>query len=402
VDNASLNSLHLGGVFKAAGNGSHITYKPMRSLTIMQKKLIALAIAAAFSAPAFADTTVYGLVDAGYGSVSNTATPAGGGSSSKTTESGTAFSQNQTSRVGVKSTEDLGDGMKATFQLEMGLSSNPASDANFGGALAGGKGFAPNATIGPDRVLTVGLDLGQGTNVLIGKLSSPLRGIVYGNDAQYGSNLIGNLVTMDPSLTARAVAIAAIHNFGPVTGSFAILNNTIKTDGIADIQNGNGFEATAVFKQDMLSVSGGYRSTKSTTVTALSTPLAATDETTKDLILAANFDFGMGKVYGQYATVTVDTAIPAAIASDKTTYFTGGVNVPFTPTLAGYVELSSGKDDFGGPDSMKAKGYGLGVKYDLSKATSAYAHYGSMKLDETPSTAGSKVEQLALGMMHSF
>ena len=30
----------------------------------MQKKLIALAVAAAFSAPAFADVTMYGVVDA--------------------------------------------------------------------------------------------------------------------------------------------------------------------------------------------------------------------------------------------------------------------------------------------------------------------------------------------------
>jgi len=38
----------------------------------MQKKLIALAVAAAFSAPAFADVTVYGIVDAAVANVSVT------------------------------------------------------------------------------------------------------------------------------------------------------------------------------------------------------------------------------------------------------------------------------------------------------------------------------------------
>ena len=40
----------------------------------MQKKIIALAIAAAFSAPAFADATVYGVLDVGYENTAKTLT----------------------------------------------------------------------------------------------------------------------------------------------------------------------------------------------------------------------------------------------------------------------------------------------------------------------------------------
>ena len=221
----------------------------------MQKKLIALAITAAFaSAPAFADTSVYGLIDSGFGTVSNTDnTVAGAGK--KTGQSGVSFSANHTSKVGVKSTEDMGNGMKATFQLEMGLSSNPASEANFGTAgiktgASANSGFQPNATISPDRIMAVDLNLGQGTDLIAGRVSSPLRGIVYGNDAQYGANLVGNLVTMDATLTARAVALAAVHNFGVVTGSLAVLDNTTTADGTPDVKNGNGFEATGVYSQD--------------------------------------------------------------------------------------------------------------------------------------------------------
>jgi predicted porin len=361
----------------------------------MQKKLIALAITAAFaSAPAFAaDTAAYGLVDAGFGSVSNTATTTGG-VSNKTGQSGIAFSQNQTSRVGIKSTEDLGNGMKAIYQLEMGLSTNPASEANFG--TAGIKpnasaGFSTYSSIGVDRVLTAGLDFGQGTSLTIGKMSSPLRNIAYGNDAMYGANLIGNLVTMDSNLSARTTQALVAQNFGAVTATVGLLDNTTTADGQPDQKTGNGFEATAVYKQDALSVSGGYRSTKTNTT-------ATNEATTKDAILAANFDLGVAKLYGQFAQVKVDQQTGL---SDKKTYETVGVNVPFTPVLAGYVELGTGKHDTG-TDSPKYSAYAVGAKYDLSKSTWVYAHVGSAKSDQTTLTAGSKVDQYAIGLLHSF
>lgn len=384
----------------------------------MQKKIIALAIAAAFSAPAFADTTVYGIVDVGFGSVSNSPTAAGGASGVKTGESGTAFSQNQTSRVGVKATEDVGNGMKASYQLEMGLSSNPASTANFGSGAIGtaNNGFTTNTTIGPDRVLAATLDLGQGTTIIGGKISSPLRNIAYGNDAQYGSNLIGNLVTMDSVLTARATTLAVAQNFGSVVATAALLDNTITKDGVADVKTGNGYELSAVFGEGPLSVSGAYRSTKTAVNAAAAVaPVAgnvgsaavnASDATTKAFIVAANYNFGMAKVYGQYATVQVDESLVTATTVGKKTYETLGVNVPFTSTFAGYVEASFGKNDQhangAATDSRNYSAYGVGVRYDLSKATWLYAHVGSAKLDNTTLSAGSKVDQVALGLVKSF
>lgn len=361
----------------------------------MQKKLIALAITAAFaSAPAFADTQVYGLVDSGFGSVSNTSTSTAG-VSTKTGESGVSFSANQTSKVGVKSTEDLGNGMKGIYQLEMGLSSNPGSDANFGSAagVKNGTGFAPNTGISPDRILTAGLDFGQGTSLTVGRMSSPFRGIVYGNDAFYGANLIGNLVTMDSNLTSRVIAANVEQKFGAVKASVALLDDTQTKDGTADVKVQNGYELTAVYNQDALSVSGGYRSTKAAK--------AASDVTTKDLILAANYDFGMAKLYGQFATVSVDTSLPAATPSTKKTYETLGVNVPFTSALAGYVQTSFGKNNTG-TDSPKMSAFAVGAKYAMSKNTWAYADVGSAKSDQTTLTAGSKVDQVAVGLVHSF
>ncbi len=334
----------------------------------MQKKLIALAITAAFSAPAFADTTIYGMIDAGYAS---SAVTTYGTTDTKTTTSGISFSSSQTSKVGITQTEDLGNGMKASYLLELGTA---------------------NATWSADRVLAGALDLGQGTTLIGGRVSSPFRGIVYGSDPQYGSNFTGNLLTSDGNLTTRAVAVAAVHKMEGFTGSVAVLNNTVKVDGKPDTETGNGAEVTGTFTQDALSVSAGYRSLKSTT---LSGSTLATDTTAKVMILSANYDFGVAKLYGAYASDTVDEAV--ASTSDKKTYQTMGVNVPLSSALAAYVMVGTGKHDSGAATSPKYTASAVGVRYNLSKTTSFYGHFGSEKEDTV-----TKTDQIALGLLHSF
>jgi len=71
----------------------------------MKKTLIALAVLGAAAGTAYAQTnvTIYGVVDTGY---------------VKKTGSDTTMDENVNSRIGFKGVEDLGDGLKATFQLE--------------------------------------------------------------------------------------------------------------------------------------------------------------------------------------------------------------------------------------------------------------------------------------------
>jgi len=80
----------------------------------MQKKLIALAIAGLAAAPAFAQSTnvtMYGLVDAGMEI----------GNSGFGTKSRIQSGQSAGSRIGFMGEEDLGNGLKAYFQLEAGF-----------------------------------------------------------------------------------------------------------------------------------------------------------------------------------------------------------------------------------------------------------------------------------------
>ena len=117
----------------------------------MQKKIIALAIAAAFAAPvAMADTAnvnIYGTIDAGLRSDSAT------GNRLTTFGSG-SFNAN---RWGIKGSEDLGDGMKAFWGLESNFSTSTGQAG--GGSSAQG---VPTGTGNPlfDRNATVGVSSG--------------------------------------------------------------------------------------------------------------------------------------------------------------------------------------------------------------------------------------------------
>jgi predicted porin len=79
----------------------------------MQKKLIALAVAGLVSAPAFAQSnvTIYGVADAGLGI----------GDHGSNDFQGVISGVLSGSRIGFKGSEDLGNGMKAVFQLEQGF-----------------------------------------------------------------------------------------------------------------------------------------------------------------------------------------------------------------------------------------------------------------------------------------
>ena len=87
----------------------------------MQKKLIALAVAGLVAAPAFAQSnvTIYGRAD--YGMVTRSGTPDGFGSADLNGKTEFASGVQAGSRLGFKGAEDLGNGLKAIFEIEYGL-----------------------------------------------------------------------------------------------------------------------------------------------------------------------------------------------------------------------------------------------------------------------------------------
>src|SRR5574343_219704 len=144
--NFSIREVKLG---LACGSNQKLTTK---EIFLMQKKVIALAVAALASSAAFAQTnvTIYGVVDVQQAWVKSSG--AVDGNNQKTV----CRLDSHGNYIGFKGVEDLGNGLKAVFQYETEFY------ADAGGGLTG------------NRDSFVGLTGGFGT-VVAGRLTHPLR-----------------------------------------------------------------------------------------------------------------------------------------------------------------------------------------------------------------------------------
>jgi len=381
----------------------------------MQKKLIALAITAAFSAPAFADTTVYGKLDAGYGNITKEVTTPGVTITKvKTGQSAFGFGQSTSSRFGVKNTQDLGDGMKATVTVETSLSSNPQSSSgyNSSGAFTSTSGFNPTPTTLGNRELNVVLALGQGTEIKIGHGTTPVYKYTYDYDAALSGNLVGNLVSNDPGTGSNRQNFGGVaHQFGPVKASIDLMQHTLTTDGKPDTKDGNGYTLAAQYVEGPISAGFAYQSLESTTVSGI-TPFPTTaDVKTKIALLGASYDLEMAKVFAEYANVKTDDSVVAdATGEGKRNYGNVGVNVPFGAVM-GFAQVSFGSRTEvttagTAAVSRNMSGYTLGAKYSMDKSTYGYASVGQTKMDAGTGTLGTdigvKINQYALGLTRVF
>lgn len=143
----------------------------------MQKKLIALAVTGLLSTGAFAQSsavTVHGVADLSFDVVKSSGFPGG----ALNVGSYTRVSSNA-SYIGFKGTEDLGNGLKALFQLETGLNvdSNQGNNSLFGN--------------GTTRDSFVGLSGGFG-EVKLGTLSTATRTLGTTMDVNAGATSIGD------------------------------------------------------------------------------------------------------------------------------------------------------------------------------------------------------------------
>ncbi len=147
----------------------------------MQKKLIALAIAGLAAAPAFAQTnvTIYGVADLTWEYVD-----AKGALREAADLDGRSRLTSNSSLLGFKGVEDLGNGLKAIFQFETGISADTGM----------GQSFSARDTF-------VGLSSGFGT-ILGGNLTHPLRAM-------------GSKVSMSPGATGIGFTAAT---YGTILG----------------------------------------------------------------------------------------------------------------------------------------------------------------------------------------
>lgn len=247
----------------------------------MKKHAIYLAASMAFAAPAFAQNsvTLYGVIDEGFNYTNNVL-----GKHDYQLASGFA----QGSRWGLKGSEDLGNGLKAIFQLENGF------DVNSGRLNQGGRMFGRQAYVGLSSNFGT-VTLGRQYDALVDYLAPTTA------NGNWGGYLLSHPFDNDNT-----------------DNSFRV-NNTIKyaSNNYAGLQFGGTYSFsndTGFSNNRQYSVGGQYQ--------------------TGGLLIAAAY------LHANNPGVTSGGAIAtndANFTSTRLRIFGGGINYTFGPATAGFV-----------------------------------------------------------------
>jgi predicted porin len=371
------------------------------------KKVLPLAIAAALVAPtaALADATVYGQIHV---AIEDYDRKIGGGLRDFLDEQGlpelnrwlikdTTEINSRNSRVGIKGSEDLGNGLKGIYQLEFAVD---VAEDGAGGldrgrnqyvGLAGGFG-----TILGGRHDTP-LKMSQGKFDVFNDTVADITGVIpgeerLGNVLAYispdwaGFTLAGAMVAGeqgdgDPDeLTSIAdhYSLAGLYSNGPFYAALAY--NQYKT-GVAvdeDLKpKPTLWRLTGVYKGDMFSIGGMYSEYDYDSLP---------NDTSKHWGLSGSVKLGPGDIKGMY----LQGDNPVAKISD--------LGVDFSPNVTLPVPAQAITD--GLLDDMKTTQWTLGYDYNFSKRTSLYALYNAYKVEVLANDIEDNT--FAIGAVHKF
>lgn len=391
----------------------------------MQKKIIALAVAGLMSGAAFAQSnvTVYGVVDLGQAWVKTD-----GAVGANKDQDSVGRLDNNSSHIGFKGTEDLGNGLKAMFQLETSVAPDNGD----------------NATKWTDRDSYVGLAGNFGT-VLAGTLTHPLRtmGIrvdILPGAAGFGtvSSITGKVAALNAKTGADDRAKNAIAYVSPNFNGFTVIgayvNGEYEVDG-AQADDGKSisqkaWQLAAQYENGPLWLAGAYHKTYDfgagpTTTSTVNTTLppglipvatATIHEGGGDDAsvwrLAAQYKFAFGTTVSfLYDNTEVDNL------GDRSAWSLGANHTIGAHTIGlQYAKNSEFDLDGGGDLNDAAHIWTLGYQYAMSKRTTIHARYSKLSNDDGgkasfynnevknpfSATAGSDSTGFMVGLRHSF
>jgi predicted porin len=352
----------------------------------MQKKIIALAIASALTAPAlaFADATVYGEANLSVDIVND-----GMANSARTNQL-----NSNTSRLGVKGSEDLGGGLSAIAQLEGTVALDSAnnvaltfnrntflglSSTTLGTAVAGEhdtpyKMATRNLDLFADGIAdnrgnhSTSLTFGGTTMMGGGHDARPGNVIAYISPAMSGFTVAAATAFGAETATANTTkgsiySLAGMYDQGPFYAALAYQTIKIGTGGTGDL--GAGFLGLAVNdKTSAFKVGGSY------TMNA----------------------FAVNAVIER---ITNTTALTGTDLKNTNVYLAGKFNI----TSADDVKLAFTKRGSQTGLANDATQYTVGYDHSLSKATSVYALFTKVN---AKATGAPDPSALSLGIKHSF
>lgn len=354
----------------------------------MKKTLIALAVAALPMA-AQADTsnvTVYGQMNVSLDLLrTNDATASADTSLNRVSSN--------SSRIGFKGTEDLGNGMAANFQIEetIGVDGSAAWGASQRNTYVGlsGKSWG-EVRIGnhdtPYKMATGNLDIFADT-------AADYNSIIGANNAtgavNFDERATNTIAYISPNLSGFTAAVAWV---------------AAEEDGNGAASNKSAYSLAGMYANGPIFASLAYeRYANGANVSSASN----TDKATK---IGFGYNFGDAKV--GFIWENNDTT-EAASAKDRSAY---GVNVAYTMGTnvlkAAYLVAKDGND----ANDTGAKNLSIGVDHNMSKRTAVYALYtktsnntgatynvgGGQGGDFNTVTGGEDPSIISFGMKHSF
>jgi predicted porin len=401
----------------------------------MQKKLIALAVASALTVPALAladtgNVTIYGSANVSYDFVDSGAN----GNRSQRVSS-------NTSTLGLKGSEDLGDGLTAVWQVEQGIDMTGAGNSVLGGGTA--------STFGTQNTF-VGLSSATMGTVVLGRHDTPYKLATRGFD-QFANGIADNRSLMGLSSSAIGVpfhsgaalgttntAVAfdgrqpdVIAYISPAMAGLTIavghvnLNQDLGLSQSSSADHNSGaWSVAGLYGNGPLFASLAYETHDlESALTALGHPYAGAEEHAAKLGLGYTADaFSVGFAYETTSDNigSVLGAPGADILGHNAYYLSGKFNINGSDAIkAAYSRIG----DLSAVADTAANQFSLGYDHAMSKRTTVYALYtrlnngangayglsGSASSANIASGAGSTVagvgsdpSAVSIGLKHSF
>jgi predicted porin len=348
----------------------------------MQKKIIALAIASALTAPAmaFAEATVYGQADLSIDRIND-----------GNTNSGTSYNLvSNESRIGLKGSEDAGNGMSVVWQVEAGIGMDT-------GNTTAGQLFNRNTYLGLSGA-------GMGT-ILAGRYDTPYKISTRRLDVFADTEAADNRGLAGISMMGAGHDVRRSNSLvylSPSWGGFSLAAGTTfgAENAPSTATKGTALSLAGMYEAGPLYATLAYDSLKYGNFGALdgaaATPTARSvnDE---DKAWKAGVGYAMD-------AITVNAVIEKpkftqAIgggSSSSTNLYLGG---KFAISTTDAIKLAYTKRGDTSGATNNAKQYALGYDHNMSSNTTVYALYTKI----TDNTAGAAdPSTISVGVKHSF
>ncbi len=340
----------------------------------MNKKIVALAVAAAFTTPAFADNanvTVYGKAFMTFDQAT------------ETNKVNVQRVNTNASRFGVKGGEDLGEGLKAIYQYEVEM------DADGGGLDDAAKtvkvgGFAKTRNSG----VGIGGDFGQ---VMFGIWDSPLKVThnkieLFDNTTSWSAiNTIGKSAGKDFNTRQKNM----VQYWSPKMSGLqaAVMFSPDEAPATTPTQNESILSMSATFDQDDIYAAVAYESRNDVKA-------AGVNDTAMRVVGKYSLaDFWVG---GMVESIKTYTAATTSVTGNNVE-LVGGVKMGANAISASYAK--AGSTAVAPAVANDVTQLSLKYGYNFSKRTEMFAAYTSQKTNAA--TAVTKT-YLGGGIVHAF